>query len=226
MTKTWPMAGSGAGPAACAAAGSNRAAAVMSACAIRGIMACPSKTESGAAGQTLGRPFRLQLIEDLEDARILGQADPGKFRAREDVRAGRQRGRLVERADADEAHDFAAAIITPQRGLAFGAARDDVRAAGIGGRGDIFGLALYGDPIGFDERVDDEGGAGLALAILAMAAVHEHRRGGEGVTDGAAGAAAREGFCFGHGGSRAENVATLSTGLGSVATAQPDDFVR
>jgi len=46
------------------------------------------------------------------------------------------------------------------------------------------------DPRRFDERVDHEGAAGLALAIPAVTAMDEHRRRGEPITQTAAGAAA------------------------------------
>ena len=52
------------------------------------------------------------------------------------------------------------------------------------------------DAVRLDQRVQDEGAAGLPLAVQAVAAMHEHRRGGEPVADRAAGAAAFQDRAF------------------------------
>src|SRR5271166_98644 len=108
-----------------------------------------------------------------------------------DVR--RQRGGYVERADADEADALDAAIVAKDRDLARRAAMNDMRPAAVGRNRNGLRLAReHLDPVGLDQRVDDEGAAGLPLAVLAVAAVHEHRLRTEPTANGAAGAAALE----------------------------------
>ncbi len=54
------------------------------------------------------------------------------------------------------------------------------------------------DPVGLVDGVQHEGAAGLALAVEAMAAVHEHGRIGQPITHLATGAAAFQGSVHGH----------------------------
>jgi len=108
--------------------------------------------------------------------RRLGQVDPEQLRARKDMDVGRHSGRLVESPDANEEHRLAPAIVAPQRRLAGGTARHVMRAAAVGRQRDDLGRAVGCDVLRLDERVDDEGAPGLALAIGAVAAMHEHRR--------------------------------------------------
>src|SRR5271166_1517631 len=108
-----------------------------------------------------------------------------------DVR--RQRGGFVERADPDEAEALDAAIVAKDRDLARWAAMNDMRPAAVGRNRNGLRLAReHLDPVGLDQRVDDEGAAGLPLAVLAVSAVHEHRLRTEPVANGAASAAALE----------------------------------
>jgi len=72
-----------------------------------------------------------------------------------------------------------------------------MRAAAVGGHGDDLEIAaLLLDPVGLDQGVDHEGASRLALAIMAVAAMHEHRLRGEPITHRPARAAAFE--CVGH----------------------------
>ncbi len=68
-----------------------------------------------------------------------------------------------------------------------------MRASAVGRYRNGDGIARQqGDAVGLDERVEDKGAAGLALAIAAVAAMDEHRRRSEPVTQRSAGAAAFE----------------------------------
>src|SRR5208337_4325208 len=108
-----------------------------------------------------------------------------------DVR--RQRGGFVERADPDEAEALDAAIVAKDRDLARRAAMNDMRPAAVGRNRNGLRLAReHLDPVGLDQRIDDEGAASLPLAVLAVAAVNEHRLRTEPIANGAAGAAALE----------------------------------
>src|SRR5262249_29842307 len=85
------------------------------------------------------------------------------------------------------------AILAPHRRSTRRAAKDLVRSAAVGrhrNRPRFAGNEL--DPVGLDQRIDDEGAAGLALAIAAVTAMHEHRHRTEVVSDRAAGATARQ----------------------------------
>ena len=116
---------------------------------------------------------------------------------------GRQAVRLVERADAHEAHRVAGAgVVAPQRDAALRAARDLLALAAVRRRVDDVGLAVQqAHAVGLDHRVERERRAGLALAPAAMAAVHEQRLARHAVAHRAAGAAAleRESIGLGHG---------------------------
>src|SRR5436309_2913745 len=96
------------------------------------------------------------------------------------MRVGRQRRGIVERADANKAQLGTAAVIAPQGRLADGAAMDVMRAAAVGGHGDDLEIAApLLDAIGLDQRVDHEGASRLALAIMTVTAMDEHRLRGE-----------------------------------------------
>src|SRR6185437_10977287 len=116
---------------------------------------------------------------------------PGQFGACEDVHIRGEARRIVERGDAHEARFVAPAISAPQRGLAFGAAMDDVRTPAVGVHGDGHRIALqHLHPVGLDQRIDRKRPARLLLAIAEVTAMDEHRRGGEPVADEAAEAGA------------------------------------
>src|SRR5512138_1032514 len=92
-----------------------------------------------------------------------------------DVR--RQRVRIVERADADEAEDRSrAGVVAPKGDAALAAARDLLALPALRRCLDQLRFcAQQGDAIGFDQRVERERRAALALAPAAVAAVHEER---------------------------------------------------
>ena len=139
--------------------------------------------------QAFRRPYLARAVVGLECRHAGGQRDPGQLRPRVDVHIRRQRRRIVERTDADEAQLCQAAVLAPDRRAAIGTAKDPMRPATVGRHraGDrIAGQQL--DPIGLDQRVEHERGAGLALAILAVAAMHEHRFRVHAVAQPAAGA--------------------------------------
>jgi hypothetical protein len=92
-----------------------------------------------------------------------------------DVR--RQRRGIGKRPDTDERDLAQPAIVTPHRDFALRAAVYLMRPAAVGGNDDPPRCALQKrDLIRLDQGVEHEGAAGLALAVAAMAAVHEHRR--------------------------------------------------
>src|ERR1041385_2054020 len=125
-------------------------------------------TEDGfAAGEAFRRPQLRRVVIRFEHFRRLAgggaravtrQFHPRLFRARVDVHVGRQRTRLVERADAHKANLLAPAIVAPQRGAAIGAAMDDVRPAGVGRLREAARVAFQKlHAIALDQRVEHEG---------------------------------------------------------------------
>src|SRR5512132_906571 len=107
-----------------------------------------------------------------------------------DVR--RQAIGIVERADAHEAHDVAApAVIAPERDVAFRAARDLLADAAVRRRVHDDRLAVHElHALGFDQGIEREGRAALALAPAAVAAMHEHGLAEQAIAHAAAVAAA------------------------------------
>src|SRR5690606_7982027 len=100
--------------------------------------------------------------------------------------------RLVQRADANESQVGPPAIVAPERDLAIGTAVDVVWPTAVRRHTDRLRLAPeQRDAVGLDQCIDDEGAACLPLAIQAMAAMNEHRLGGEHVAHRAARASAR-----------------------------------
>jgi hypothetical protein len=90
-----------------------------------------------------------------------------------DVR--RDGGRLVERAAADEAH-LRPPVLAVDRHLTVRAAVDPLGAPVVAWHVDRLRLAGEQlDAVGLDQQVDHERTPGLALAVQAVAAVHEHR---------------------------------------------------
>src|SRR5438067_11128807 len=106
-----------------------------------------------------------------------------------DVRFDR-RG-IVQRTSAYKARLLAPAICAPECSAARLAAVYDMRSSAVRRLriGTRFARKQF-DAIGFDNGVEHEGAAGLALAIEAMTAMHEHGHRCHPVFDGAAGAAA------------------------------------
>lgn len=145
-----------------------------------------------APREAFGRPELRGIVIRLERGNAIGQSHPRQFRARVDMHIGRECGRLIERAHAHEAQLLAPAIIAPERGLAFGTAMDDVRTPAIGRHRNADGLALHHHAIGLDQRIEHEGRARLPLTILAMTAMHEHRRTREPILHRTAGTGAGE----------------------------------
>src|SRR5258707_8509688 len=131
--------------------------------------------EDGAATLETGRgPELLRIIVGLECRDACGQPEPWLLRPRVDVDVRPQRRWIVEGADADETEDAAAAVVAPDRGLAGGAAIDLVRLPAVGGHRHRPGLARQQrDPVGLDQGVENEGAAGLALAVETVAAVDQ-----------------------------------------------------
>src|SRR6478735_10769206 len=91
-----------------------------------------------------------------------------------DVR--RQPVGLVESADAHEADRIAAsAIVAPQRDAALRTTADALALAAVRRRIDDFDAALQQlHSIAFQQRIQRERGAGLALAPAAVTTMHEH----------------------------------------------------
>src|SRR5207237_7741486 len=100
------------------------------------------------------------------------------------------RGRIVERAGADEA-ELRSRVLAVHRDLAVRAAEDPLHAAVVAR--DVDRLRLVGEKLhafGLDEQVDDERATCLPLAVQAVAAVHEETLGRQPVPDRSAGATA------------------------------------
>lgn len=110
------------------------------------------------------------------------------------MHVGRHEGRIVERAHPQETLVFAEVVdqvVAPQRDLALRAARNALpTSAGRVSRKFLDLAGQENDAIGFDERVDRVGAAGLPLTIVAVARVHNHRFGGHAVAHRATGATA------------------------------------
>src|SRR5690606_31778127 len=129
-----------------------------------------------AAIETLLRPLCGHVIIGVEDRRRVRQRYPGHLGARVDMHVRNDVMRLVEGPDADKTEQTPAAVVAPQGGLAARAPIDVMGAATGSGHLDRHGRGrLDLDPVGLDQRVDDEGTPGLALAFEAMAAMNEHR---------------------------------------------------
>src|SRR6185312_225669 len=146
-----------------------------------------------AAFEALLRPHLARPVIGLEGRHVAGQRHPGQLRAGIDMHRRLDRGRVVEAADADKAELRQAAILAPHRDPAARAAMDVVRPAAIGRH--RVGDRRAGEdrhPVGLDHGVDSKGRAGLPLAILAVAAMDEHRRALQPVPHRAAGASAFE----------------------------------
>ncbi len=137
------------------------------------------------AFEALGRPDLARLVVPFEHACVLGQLEPRRFAAREDVHVGRDRRGIVERTGAEQ-HRVARSrvVLVPQRGPAFLAAEDIVRfAAAAGWDGKRHGrLTIQLDELAFDPQIDRERGAADLLTIAAMAGMDNHRRVGQPVT--------------------------------------------
>ena len=94
-----------------------------------------------AAFETGGGPKLFGVVIRFKRWHAFGQGDPRQLRANVNVHVRRQRRRIVERADANEAQLVGATIVTPDRRLAGRTAMDDVRPAAVGRYTDRFGAA-------------------------------------------------------------------------------------
>ena len=124
--------------------------------------------------------------------RIGREHDPRLLRCCENMDVGREEVRFIERADADEANGFAGTgVVAPNGDIAPGAAGNPLTLAAVGGRVDDLDFPLQQlHAVGFDHRVEREGGSSLALTPAAVATVNEERPGCHAVAHEAAGAAA------------------------------------
>src|SRR5262245_55058284 len=161
----------------------------------RWLVAC-SAEDRAATLQARGGPYPTRIVIGFERGNGIRQRHPRNLRADIDVHVRRQRRRIVERADADEAQRGQPAVFAPDRRATIRAAIDQVRAPAIGGHRHGTGIAReQHDAAGLDQGVDHEGAAGLPLTIAAVAAVHEHRWRGEPIPHCGAGAATLEVVC-------------------------------
>lgn len=104
-----------------------------------------------------------------------GIANHLTFGACEDVDVRRDGGRIIERPAADEAH-VGMAVLAEDGHLAVAAAKDPLNAAVVAR--EVEGLRRAceeRDALTFDDEVDHERAAGLALTVQAVAAMNEHR---------------------------------------------------
>lgn len=147
------------------------------------------------ARHALRRPVFAAAVVLCNDGDVIVELDPAQFGARVDVNVGRAGAGVVEGADADEADGaWRVAVVAPEDDLAARAAAGDLAVPAIAGELGLLDFAGSEGDVGcFDQRVEGEGRSGFALAPSAVAAVHEHRRGGEFVLHVAASAAARKG---------------------------------
>src|SRR6267378_3452771 len=164
--------------------------------------AARARQQIATALEAFLRPVLVALVVLLDRGHIRRKHDPELLRRSEDVDIGRQAIRLIERPDADEAHDIpAAAVVAPQGDTASRAAGDLLSLSAVRGGVHHLRLALQQNhAIGLDHRVQREGRPALALAPAAMTAVNEHRLAGHPVAHRTAGAVAlqREGFIVSH----------------------------
>src|ERR1700733_13752818 len=99
-------------------------------------------------------------------------------------------GRVVQRSATHEPH-ARTAVLAEDRGLTIRTTEDTLHTAVVPRhvdrlrreRGDL-------DTVGLDQQIDDEGAAGLPLAVQAMTAMNEERLRRQAVSDGAACASA------------------------------------
>ena len=106
---------------------------------------------------------------------------------------------FVQRADAHEPAwgEAAASILTPHIGAAFRAKKSGVTGSGEMAIGGVAGEGL--DLALLDQCVHHEGAAGYALALTAVAGMHNQRIGVDSVAQFAARASALIGVVSGHG---------------------------
>jgi hypothetical protein len=135
--------------------------------------------------QAFGWPVVVPAIIFPDRRYTFGQDHPGLLAFGEDVDFGRARARILQRADAHEAEFRSGARIdAPQRHLAHRAAADPLPLATERRCvDDVRGAGQELDPLGFDQGVEHESGAGLALAPAAVAAVYEQRPAGQAVAN-------------------------------------------
>src|SRR5689334_6060951 len=83
--------------------------------------------------------------------------------------------RVVERADADETKPREPTVLAPQRSPTSCTPIDTVRSAAVRRHCGAYELAAGDrDTIRFDQRIEHERSARLALAVVTVTAVHEH----------------------------------------------------
>src|SRR5215217_751661 len=127
------------------------------------------------AGETFGRPELLGVVVTLERRRSLWDGHPPDLRSGVDVHVRRDIGRIVERPAPDEAH-LPRAVFAEERDLTLRAAEDPLDAAVVSWHADRLRRSRdFLQAVGLDEQVEDEGAAGLALTVQAVAAVNDHR---------------------------------------------------
>ena len=136
-----------------------------------------SAKDRGAPSEAIRRPELLGVVVSFEGGDARGQRDPRDFGAGVDVHVGRQGVRRIEGADAHEAQLLDAAVFAGDRRLARLAAEDSMPLPAVGRDGDRRRrVGEHVQAIAFDQRIEYERAAGLALAAQAMAAMHEQRR--------------------------------------------------
>src|SRR6267378_181100 len=154
--------------------------------------AARARQQIATALEAFLRPVLVALVVLLDRGHIRRKHDPELLRRSEDVDIGRQAIRLIERPNADEAHDIApAAVVAPQGDTASRAAGDLLSLSAVRGSVHHLRLALQQDhAVGFNHGVQREGRPGFTLAPAAMTTVNEHRLAGHPVAHCTAGAVA------------------------------------
>ena len=105
--------------------------------------------------------------------------DPRLLRCCENMDVGWGAVRVIERADSDEANGVAATgVVAPNGDIAPGAAGNPLTLAAVGRRVDDLDFPLQQlHAVGFDQRVEREGGSSLSLTPAAVATVNEEGSG-------------------------------------------------
>src|SRR5262249_14687280 len=146
--------------------------------------------------QTLRAPDLAARIVLSERARPGRQHDPRLLRLGVDVHVGREAVRLIERADAHEAHEIpeAAIIMTPHGHATGAAARDPLALTAVARCGHELrapGCELQARRL--DERVEHKRTPRLPLTPAAMTTMHDEWAIAQAVAHGPAGTAAVSG---------------------------------
>src|SRR5207253_519693 len=136
----------------------------------------------------LARPHVVELVDRLERRHALREREPRHLAPREDVDVRRDGARIVERPGTDEQARARDDVVAAPYGGAARIAEEDVvpLPAAAGQRERPRGSAARGDAFLLDPVVDHEGAARDALAVAAVAYVHDQRAVAELVPDRAA----------------------------------------